>query len=238
MEPSDPPKNPGPPARAPVPGAERPEPAPTEGAGSPDPPSGTAAQPARLGGVSEKGFLRLSVFQSVLALAGLFTGAVALYAALVESEAVRRQSAAIVWPHVQVRLQTAQGSETPLFAVELVNSGVGPARLYQARLHLGGEVVESWSAAVAKAGAPDAPFSFDSLTGRVLRPGETLSVFTTTDPEAAEALFAISEAGAAQLELCYCSIYEECWLRQGAEALEQPEPVRACPDFGAEAFAN
>lgn len=45
----------------------------------------------------EKKFLRLTFWQTILSVAGVFTGAVALYAALTESQAVRQQTAATVW---------------------------------------------------------------------------------------------------------------------------------------------
>ncbi|MFK8043272.1 hypothetical protein, partial [Congregibacter sp.] len=41
----------------------------------------------------ERAFLRLTFWQTLLSLAGVFTGGVALYAALSESEAVRQQTA-------------------------------------------------------------------------------------------------------------------------------------------------
>jgi len=53
---------------------------------------------------SERLFLRLSLWQTVLSLVGVFVAFVALYAALTESEAVRRQTAAGVWPYVQLTI--------------------------------------------------------------------------------------------------------------------------------------
>ncbi|MEO1324887.1 MAG: hypothetical protein AAFV59_17995 [Pseudomonadota bacterium] len=52
----------------------------------------------------EQTFLRLTFWQTILSLAGVFTGAVALYAALNESRAVRDQTAASVWPYVQIMI--------------------------------------------------------------------------------------------------------------------------------------
>ena len=49
---------------------------------------------------SERVFVRLTFWQTVLSLAGVFIGTVALYAALTESAAVRQQTAAAVWPFV------------------------------------------------------------------------------------------------------------------------------------------
>jgi hypothetical protein len=182
--------------------------------------------------------LRLSVFQAVLALAGLFTGAVALYAALEESQAVRRQASAIVWPYVQVALQTSQGEEAASFEVQLVNAGVGPALIDQVHLQIAGRSVITWRDAVTAVGAPEAAFSHDFAAGRVLRPGEVVRLFSTQDPRASAALLALTEAGQARLELCYCSIYDQCWLRPADPSIVRPQAVASCPTYGERAFQN
>ena len=66
----------------------------------PQAPPGDVGTSARIAGI-ERSFLRLTFWQTLLSLAGVFTGAVALYAALNESQAVRQQTAATVWPYVQ-----------------------------------------------------------------------------------------------------------------------------------------
>ncbi len=48
----------------------------------------------------ERIFVRLTFWQTVLSVAGVFIAIVALYAALIESAAVRQQTAAAVWPFV------------------------------------------------------------------------------------------------------------------------------------------
>ena len=37
---------------------------------------------------------------------------------------------------------------------------------------------------------------------------------------------------------CYCSIFDECWLADSRQDLQNPEPVEVCPDFGDESFEN
>ena len=46
--------------------------------------------------------VKISILQTILAVIALFTGAVALWAALDESDAVRKQQQAAVWPHLQL----------------------------------------------------------------------------------------------------------------------------------------
>ena len=186
----------------------------------------------------ERTYVRLSFLQAVLAVAGLFTGAVALYAALTESEAVRKQAQASVWPYAQVLVESSVGAEVPAFSLSLANSGVGPARFYETRVTLDGKTLTSWREVLAHVGTPDAPYSHGFSTGRVLRAGEEVVLFSTTDRDAVMALVDRSGAGGAEFLICYCSIYEDCWVRDGASPLATPEPVEACPSHGANRFLD
>ena len=53
----------------------------------------------------EQSIVRLTFWQTVLSVAGVIIAIAALYAALVESAAVRRQTAAAVWPFVQMSIE-------------------------------------------------------------------------------------------------------------------------------------
>ena len=51
---------------------------------------------------AERIFVRVALLQTALAVIGIFTGAVALYAALTEADASRKQLQASVWPYVEL----------------------------------------------------------------------------------------------------------------------------------------
>ena len=61
------------------------------------------ADPATAG--TERAFVRLTFWQTVLSLVGVFIAIVALYAALTESEATRKQTSAAVNLGLGVRMQ-------------------------------------------------------------------------------------------------------------------------------------
>lgn len=187
---------------------------------------------------AERIFVRLSVVQSVLAVAGVFTGAVALYAAITESEAVRRQAAAVVWPYVQSTLWTGHEGGSPTFALEFANAGVGPAKLQAMRVQLDGRVVHSWGEALALAGVPDVSFDQLVVSRRVLRAGEAATLVKVSGEQAVNALLRLANAPGTTLEYCYCSIYDECWLATVARVAAEPKPVDECPDYGAESFGD
>src|SRR5690554_2849469 len=87
--------------------------------------SGTAPMPALSS--TERAFVRLSLWQTVLSLVGVFIAVLALYAALTESEAVRQQTSAAVWPFVQVSIEDFDSGESAGFTLSFTNEGVGPA---------------------------------------------------------------------------------------------------------------
>ena len=108
--------------------------------------SGTKTATEAPGGFAsiERAFLRLTFWQTLLSLAGVFTGGVALYAALGESQAVRQQTAATVWPYVQVIIKDHVREDHAEFALEISNVGVGPARMREMQLLIDGSPYRDW----------------------------------------------------------------------------------------------
>lgn len=197
------------------------------------------------GGIAgiERAFLRLTFWQTLLSLAGVFTGAVALYAALNESQAVREQTAAAVWPYVQLMLNDTDDGETAHFSLSFENVGVGPARMRGVRLRLGDEVIHSWDEvtqrAMGKAARVGVDFGRNSVSRRVIAPGESVEAFQTDDRELALAMQKAVYAGRASLEYCFCSIFDRCWTSGiGADAVDDPTPVDQCPDYGEDRFRD
>lgn len=187
---------------------------------------------------SERIFLRLSLWQTVLSLVGVFVACVALYAALTESEAVRRQTAAGVWPYVQLTVNDYVSGEDAAFDLVMTNAGVGPTRIRDMRVTFGGRPVKSWAELMASIDAEGVGYAQVAASRRVLRPGESVTVFGVRDRAAVEALrVAVNDPNNA-IEYCYCSIFDACWLADSRTPEAMPAPVRQCPDFGAASFSN
>lgn len=191
----------------------------------------------------ERAFLRLTFWQTLLSLAGVFTGGVALYAALGESEAVRQQTAATVWPYVQLTIRDFVQDDKAAFSLELSNSGVGPAKMREMQLLIDGEVYRDWRAVLTsfldEEFAQGVRYGRSDVTGRVLSPGETLTSFHTTDRVVVEGMQAGIYSGRVSLSYCYCSIFDDCWNAQiSAVGGPEPSPVEECPVYGEDRFNN
>ena len=188
---------------------------------------------------TERMFLRLTFWQTVLSVAGVIIAVVALYAALTESAAVREQTAAAVWPFVQLSTADSDTGEMAHFAISFTNTGVGPARMRSVRALIDGEPVTDWAAAVERLdGEMTERVSRNFISNRVLSPQERVDAISTTDPALARKFMAASARPDTRITFCYCSIFDDCWLADSTRNSQDPEPVDACPDFGEEAFRN
>lgn len=187
----------------------------------------------------ERIFVRLTFWQTVLSVAGVFIAIVALYAALTESAAVRQQTAAAVWPFVQLSIADRDSGESAEFTMSLTNAGVGPARMHAVRLIIDGEPMRDWAHAVTQLGGKlTDQVGRNFVSNRVLSPDEKVDMISTTDPDLARQFQAVIANPETSITYCYCSIFDECWLVDSRRDIQNPEPVEDCPDFGDATFQN
>jgi len=188
---------------------------------------------------AEQAFVRLTFWQTVLSLVGVFIAIVALYAALSESEATRKQTAAAVWPFVQLTINDHLSETGAEFRISLTNAGVGPARMRSMRVLFGGEPIRDWHHAMALTGEEGTHrLGQNYVSRRVLIPGETIDMVSTMDRVLVEKFLGTLARGGNTITYCYCSIFDECWVIDSEKDLQTPDPVVECPDFGEQAFGN
>ena len=188
---------------------------------------------------AEQHIIRLTFWQTILSVVGVVIAVLALYAALTESAAVRQQTAAAVWPFVQLMVENYDTGEEAGFSFAFTNAGVGPAKMQDVRVTVDGRVARDWRELVESVeGNIDAPVNRNFISDRVLRPDETVAVFGTTDADLARKMVGAISKPRSTLEYCYCSIFDECWLADSRKATQPPEAVEACPDFGDETYRN
>jgi hypothetical protein len=188
---------------------------------------------------AEHHIIRLTFWQTILSVVGIVVAVLALYAALTESAAVRQQTAAAVWPFVQLMVENHDTGDAAGFSLAFTNAGVGPARMQDVRLSIDGNVARNWSDLVASVdGDTEAAIYRSFISDRVLRPDETAVIFSTNDADLARKLVGAVSEPRGVLIFCYCSIFDECWLADSRKDLQAPELVEACPDFGSETYLN
>jgi hypothetical protein len=196
-----------------------------------------STNPAPGGFNAERLFVRLSFWQTILSVVGVFIAVLALYAALTESAAVRQQTSAAVWPFVQITTADFDSGDRAGFALSVTNAGVGPALVHSMRVVIDGEPMHDWAHVVARlGGTPDDQVERNSVSNRVLSPGQKVDLIATTSPALARAFHAVVGNPENSVSLCYCSIFDDCWLVDSRRPALNPESLETCPDFGEATF--
>lgn len=162
-----------------------------------------------------------------VACAAVFISVCALFVSVAEMRIMRelqaderRHQRASVWPQLAYSVGTVDG----VWTFGVLNNGIGPAVIETMEVTVGDAIVYSWPEAV------EAMFGDSSRLGQhthlfagvVVPAGEhyELMKFTVpdgkTDPEPKEL----------KVEICYCSVFDECWRLD--DVLSRANPVEVC----------
>jgi hypothetical protein len=151
-------------------------------------------------------------------LVSLITAFVSIYSAFID----RAYARASVWPRLEIHRSYSDVGTKPSFLYAVTNKGTGPAVIKFARLTLNEQPIIKWADYLTLRTGRVVPHMQSHLGSLVLTAGEKLTPLHVKDEEAAKLLV---ENDNLQIELCYCSIYDECWL---ADRSNEPKPVAQC----------
>lgn len=184
----------------------------------------------------EKRYLKLASIQTVLSVAAVFTGVIALYAALTESHAVRKQTNASVWPYVQSVISDNASGDSAHFRITFSNVGVGPAKMQGVAIHYQGEVVTNWESFISQLDSQaelGVTYGKSDVQDRVMAPKESLVIFQMHKLSLVKTLQSAVAQGELGLSYCYCSIFEDCWLQplKDIEGQLGVESVESCAGY-------
>lgn len=165
-----------------------------------------------------------TAYMSMLALLMSFS---ALMVALFEAVAVRAEQKADVWPYLEV----SDGFSADGYSITVTNKGVGPARVRSLAMTLRGQSYRDLDSMILATLGPEQAFSYELYRTSNIAPG-VLSADETTD------LFqvpwedrtrSLSQVWASELEIevCYCSVYDDCW--RATKQTREPVEANSCP---------
>lgn len=168
----------------------------------------------------------------------LLVSVISLYVAVHHGEIMEKLVAANSWPNIEAGGNVVEGKlpGSARFEIEVGNNGVGPARV---------ETLELWDGTVpmtdaagvaarlklAGGGVPfNARLDGASITGQVVGARETIKVvaFESGDGER-WGLPMIRLAGQLETRICYCSVFDECYVADSRRRHGRAEHVEACP---------
>ena len=139
-------------------------------------------------------------YEKIFAILAYFVGlaavGVSVYSAYTDHEYARLS----VWPRLDIL--RSQGSN--YFKYEVSNNGIGPALIKYAKIKHDGKIIHHW------ADIPEMKNIRQSHIGT-----KTLPSLVTIYPVTSQGSQSIEIADIdhqISIELCYCSIYKECWL--------------------------
>jgi hypothetical protein len=196
----------------------------------------------------EKSFMRRHWTDTLFAVAALFVSAVSLWVGIRTEQANEKLVAASTWPYLYVDSSNANPDGSPVIRLDVINSGVGPAKVESFEVFWNGK---AWPATDALAGACCGykPFNIatdaesrkagillGAVQGVVIRAGETRAFLTfLLTPETSATWHALDTARSRMsYRICYCSVFDECWIGDfhGIEASAtqlHPRRVKICP---------
>lgn len=126
----------------------------------------------------------------------------------------------------------------------LVNSGIGPARIEWVQLHYKDKPMADLNALLdaccAAGGKVDIGMNRrGNVVGSLVRPGDMMSMFAADEPSVPNPMFDALHGSMKDIQTsaCYCSVFDECYVRDRDEL--KPKPVDQCtrpgvtfrPDF-------
>ena len=146
---------------------------------------------------------------------------------------LRKQQQASVWPHLEFQRSFRGVSGSERLDINLRNSGIGPAKIELIEFFLDGAALRNWDEARGPFTGADANiYSHIGVSGRVMRPDDEFAILSLMaseiDPQSIIAIRDAVDQGRLAGRICYCSVFEECWLL--VSETREPEPVRRCPE--------
>ena len=147
-----------------------------------------------------------------------------------QTQIMQTQSRASVWPLIAIGENDTHTAEASLFTWRVDNNGVGPAKIESVVVNLDGKPYRTWKE-ISAVLAPDRPFHAgqSSINGVVLPPSlnreTTVEMVKLTDPALAKAFF--DAQSRFKIEICYCSVYDDCWIATNDDHGKKPA-VHSC----------
>lgn len=173
----------------------------------------------------------------LVALCALVTSIIAIWVAWDQSRVMRAQQDGMVYPVLQIDGFVSRKDDTTSMGLRLENSGVGPALIESVTASVDGKSLpnlESYRSSLA----PGYQISWAALAGRAVAPGNQLDAirleWDTEKINNAQLNTAAIAWGEIEFSVCYCSVFQKCWVT-GASAT-RATPVKRCPAADGDIF--
>jgi hypothetical protein len=173
----------------------------------------------------------------LVALSAVLIGACALVVSVVQVQIMRAEQHASVWPRIHISQRYAEGGS---LGVSVVNPGIGPAVIKHVRVTIDGTPRKRWADIIEALVPGVAPrdLAITAIANRIVSSGESVALVYTADPAFADAFATAMHR--LTMEICYCSVYDDCWIVSNTfgEGSALPGEVGGCPGAGDDTFVD
>lgn len=145
---------------------------------------------------------------------GIVTTAISVYSAYID----RSYAKASVWPKVEISRSYSQTS----FSYNVTNKGTGPAIIYYAKVNVKDRFIKVWHE------IPEFKDIIQSHINNVTLPSGSDIQPLVFQGDSTDAILAIDND--LDIELCYCSIYNDCWKVSRSNNTESVEQCTVKPE--------
>lgn len=169
----------------------------------------------------------------VLAGSAIVISVISLFLGIHHGKTMEKLVEANTWPYVMYAASNGNAQGEHLMSFQLVNSGVGPARIETFEVFYKDKPIASPRAlfdACCGTSGKEAPLSTRSSVNDWVLPAREMITFLSVKPQNADpAVYAALEAAqdSVQTRVCYCSVFDECWLRDSRK--NKADLVKSCP---------
>ena len=189
-------------------------------------------------------------FETIGSIAAIVIGACALFVAWDQAQIMRKQQHASVIPAVNIASGFSSDAEAYVMTVRISNDGIGPALIESASLYVDGEPVKDWPDFRDRLLPPALHGQFssnlDSAIGMLAAGAEStaIQIFWPRNDEtragfdALKARVFAADATNTYLSVCYCSVFEKCWVTGPEKNTSRPQEVRKCENAGDDVVAR
>lgn len=149
----------------------------------------------------------------IIALMALVIGIGTMIVYVYQARIMSKQQHASVWPFLEVSI--SQGQQGTYISVE--NKGVGPAIVKSTKIEIDSVTYQEkqLGEVIPKIVGKRLAFHYTNVASRVMKSGEFVKLLHVEDLKEAALLDSTLMKHRVRLSICYCSIYDECWIVSG-----------------------
>jgi hypothetical protein len=170
--------------------------------------------------------------EMLVGVSAVVIGVCALGVSLYETSLMREEQRAAVIPLVELSRSyylehdNAEGERVRL-DLNIANVGIGPARVSDFQVRVDGQPQATWGETIQALIGRDQAVSYvqSTINGRTIPPDRSIKMLQLEDSDVAREILA--EFNRLEIEACFCSVFDECWLAS-SRSFGASTPTDAC----------